>query len=184
MALAWVRGSVTVFFLQMSGYPGSGKSTLARELTKHTTAVILDHDIVKSSLMGALKGGISFKEAGKVSYDIEWSLVEFYLSQGHSVILDSPCLYTEMIDRGLCLAQKYKAKYKYIECYLNDYNEINRRLRERKRMISQIDEAPSEEALINTNEKAKKPSAGKILVIDTSRPMDTYIPSVVEYIKE
>lgn len=177
------RGSVTVFFLQMSGYPGSGKSTLARELTKHTTAVILDHDIVKSSLIESLKGDISFNDAGKASYDIEWSLVD-YLSQGHSVILDSPCLYTEMIDKGLALAQKLKAKYKYIECYLNDYKEINRRLRKRNRMASLIEEAPSEQALIKTNEKAKKPATGKILVIDTSKPINTYITRVVEYVKE
>jgi predicted kinase len=61
----------------MSGYPGSGKSTLARKVAEQTTAIILDHDIIKSS--------------------------------------HSPCLYSEMVDKGLNLSQKYTSKYKYVE---------------------------------------------------------------------
>lgn len=173
-----------MFFLQMSGYPGSGKSTLARLVAKETAAVILDHDIVKSVLMESLDGSIGFKEVGKVSYDIEWALIDFYLSQGHNVILDSPCLYSEMVDKGLILSQKHNAKYKYVECLLNNFEEINKRLKNRNRMISQIEQAPSEEALIKTIEMAKKPAEVSIHIVDTSKPLETYIDSVIEYVNE
>lgn len=173
-----------MFFLQMSSYPGSGKSTLAKIVAEHTTAIILDHDIVKSSLLESLNGIIDFKKVGKVSYDVEWALIDYYLAQGRNVILDSPCIYSEMIEKGLNLTQKYKAKYKYVECYLNDFKEINDRLKNRKRMISQIEQAPSEEALIETIKRSKKPSETKIHIVDTSRPIESYVDSVIRYINE
>jgi adenylate kinase family enzyme len=72
-----------VFFLQMSGFPGAGKSTLAREIGKRTGAVVIDHDVVKSALLHAIDDGtIDPKLAGKISYNIDWSLIEFQLSQG------------------------------------------------------------------------------------------------------
>lgn len=166
----------------MSGYPGSGKSSLARSIAKHTTAIILDHDIVKSSLMESLGANIGFKEVGKISYDVEWALIDFHLSQGHNVILDSPCLYSELIEKGMNLAQKYNVKYKYVECLLNDYDEINNRLRNREKMISQIEQVPSEEALLNTIKKAQKPANVRIHIVDSSKPIETYIKSVIEYL--
>ena len=126
-----------MFFVQMSGFPGSGKSTLSRQIAKRTEAVIIDHDIVKSSLLNSLEGApIDTKLAGKISYNIDWSLIEFQLSQGNNVVFDSPCLYEEMIEKGTALAKKYNVKYKYVECYLDDMNEKNLRLKNRKRMIS------------------------------------------------
>ena len=39
----------------MSGFPGSGKSTLSRIISNLTGAVIIDDDIVKSSLLKSLE---------------------------------------------------------------------------------------------------------------------------------
>ncbi|MGD6903385.1 AAA family ATPase [Bacillus infantis] len=145
-----------MFFVQMSGFPGSGKSTLSRQIAKRTGAVVIDHDIVKSALLHSIKGTpIDGKIAGNISYNIDWSLIDFNLSQGHHVIFDSPCLYEEMVDRGIDLAKKYKAKYKYVECYLNDINEVNYRLKNRERMISQIREVSSEEAFVFCKKKVQ-----------------------------
>ncbi|MBQ0741336.1 hypothetical protein J9332_44400, partial [Aquimarina celericrescens] len=77
---------------------------------------------------------VDAKAAGSISYDIEWALIDFHLSQGHSVILDSPCFYEEMLEKGQSLSKKHQANYKYIECYLEDFIEINRRLKTRQRM--------------------------------------------------
>lgn len=118
-----------MFFLQMSGFPGSGKSTLSRHLSKLTGAIIIDHDIVKSSLLKSLETNhIVADTVGKISYDIEWSLIDFHLSQGLSVIFDSPCFYTEMVEKGLALSKKHNVRYKYVECYLNNFKEIQIRL--------------------------------------------------------
>ncbi|SME04593.1 hypothetical protein BACERE00185_02381 [Bacillus mobilis] len=88
-----MRGEVNLFFLQMSGFPGSGKSTVSKYIAKLTGAVIVDHDVLKSALLQSLEmKGIESTIVGGVSYDIEWVLIDSYLEQGHSVILDSPCL--------------------------------------------------------------------------------------------
>lgn len=174
-----------MFFLQMSGFPGSGKSTLARFIAKSTGAIIIDHDIVKSALLESIEGtNIDFKVAGKISYHIDWSLIEFYLAQGHDVILDSPCLYSEMIDRGSALSKKYNAKYKYIECHLNDIHEINTRLKKRQRMISQIQDVSSEKHFHIAVNGSKKPSDSKYLVVDSGQPLENYMNDAIHYVNE
>ena len=173
-----------MFFVQMSGFPGSGKSVLSQEIAKQFGAIIVDHDIVKSALMNSIdETPIDPKLAGKISYNIDWSLVDFYFSQGHNVILDSPCLYDELIEKGLSLTEKYKVKYKYVECRLDDINEINRRLNERERMVSQITQAPSQEAFDYTLANSKKPSGYRTLTVNTRLPIESYLPEVIDYIK-
>jgi predicted kinase len=162
-----------MFFIQMSGFPGSGKSTLARQIAKKTGAVVIDHDIVKSALLHSITEiPIDAKLSGMISYNIDWSLIDFHLSQGHAVIFDSPCLYDEMVEKGTSLAKKYKVKYKYVECFVNDSKEINFRLKNRDRMISQIAEIYSEEAFQYTIHNSKKPSEYKCLMVDTRKPIE------------
>ncbi|HDR7613915.1 TPA: AAA family ATPase [Bacillus mycoides] len=174
-----------MFFVQMSGFPGSGKSTLARKIAKRTGAVIIDHDIVKTALLLSIaEAPIDVKLAGKISYNINWSLSEFHLSEGQAVIFDSPCLYEEMIEKGTDLSKKYNVKYKYIECYLDDSNEINFRLKNRDRMLSQIKEIQSEESFKYTIKNSKKPPEYKCLVVDTKQPLESYIREVMNYIHE
>lgn len=174
-----------MFFVQMSGFPGSGKSTLARQIAKRTEAVIIDHDIVKSSLLHSIDGApIDVKLAGKISYNIDWALIEFQLSQGNNVIFDSPCLYEEIIVKGMDLTEKYNVKYKYVECYLDDMNEINLRLKNRKRMISQIKEIKSVDAFKYTIENSGKPPKGKSLLVNTQQPIESYLQEVMNYINE
>ncbi|ASJ48804.1 AAA family ATPase [Bacillus cereus] len=174
-----------MFFVQMSGFPGSGKSTLSRQIAKRTGAIIIDHDIVKSALLNSIEEvSINANLAGKISYNIDWSLIEFYLSQGQAVIFDSPCLYEEMVKKGTDLSEKYNVKYKYVECYIDDMDEINFRLKNRERMISQIKEIMSEEDFKYTIENSKKPSEYKCLVVDTAQPLENYILDVIKYINE
>lgn len=174
-----------MFFVQMSGFPGSGKSTLAREIAKRTGAIIIDHDIVKTALLESIdEVEIDPKLAGKISYNIDWSLIESFLSQGQKVIFDSPCLYDEMITKGTALAKEYHVPYKYVECYLNDFNEINLRLKNRESKSSQIKEVKSKEGFQFTIENSKKPDNHWCLVVDTSNPLDSYIQEVLGYIMD
>lgn len=174
-----------MFFLQMSGFPGSGKSTLARRIAKETDAVIIDHDIVKSALLSSIdSNSVELNVAGKISYDIEWAMIDFHLSQGHSTILDSPCFYEEMVDRGIGLSVKHNCSYKYVECYLKDINEIQSRLKKRRRMISQIHNVASEKAFFEWVEKSKKPSEVECLRVDSSKPIESYIEEVILYINK
>jgi len=172
-----------MFFLQMSGFPGAGKSTLARQIGKRTGAIVIDHDIVKSALLKSLEArNVEARTTGSISYDIEWTLIDFHLSQGHSVIFDSPCFYQEMLEKGQGLSEKHQADYKYIECYLDDYIEINRRLKTRQRMISQIQEVESEEIFQASIHNSKRPQDTCFLKIDTSRSLQEYIEDVMNYL--
>jgi predicted kinase len=173
-----------MFFIQMSGFPGSGKSTLSKQIAKTTGAVLIDHDIVKSALLESIEDNMDNKLAGKISYNIDWSLIESHLSHGQNVIFDSPCLYDEMIIRGTHLCNKYNVRYKYVECYLDDINEINLRLRIRNSMISQIKEVISEEGFKHTINNSKKPANLKCLLVDTSMPLESYLQKVMDYINE
>lgn len=92
------------------------------------------------------KTSIDTKKAGAISYNIDWSLIEFQLSQDQNVIFDSPCLYEEMIEKWTDLSKNYNVRYKYVECYLNDFSEINIRSKNRERKISQIREIKNEKA--------------------------------------
>lgn len=172
-----------MFFLQMAGFPGSGKSTLAQELAKKTGAVIVDHDIVKSALIESLEThAVDTSTSGKISYGIDWSLIDFHLSLGHPVIFDSPCLYAEMLGKGMRLADKYGVKYKYVECYLNDFHEINNRLKNRDRKPSQIQEILSEKVFSVAVDSSEKPLNVEHLVVDSGQSLDSYINEVLEYI--
>ncbi|MGI2328929.1 AAA family ATPase [Planococcus sp. YIM B11945] len=173
-----------MFFLQMAGFPGSGKSTLARAIASKTGAVIVDHDIVKTALLESLQANeVNSDKAGKISYQIEWSLIGFHLAQGHSVIFDSPCLYEEMLGNGMRLAEQHNAKYKYVECYLPDFQEINRRLSERKRLASQIERAHSEESFAVYVNLSQKPLNVEHLVVDSGQALETYLDEVLSYIE-
>lgn len=178
-----------MFFLQMSGVPGSGKSTLARALAKQLNAIVLDHDIVKSAMLGSLEvDTMTMNEdhrwVGKVSYNVEWALVDFYLGQGWNVILDSPCLYAVMVEKGMQLAQKHRAAYKYVECILEDLQQIDNRLRTRTAMISQNREVTSEEAFTRAFAQSLHPQEHPYYQVDTSRPLESYLGDVLSYLSE
>ncbi len=168
----------------MSGFPGSGKSTLARLIAKHTGAIVIDHDIVKSALLESLEDNIDAKVAGKISYNIDWSLIDFHLSQGHDVIFDSPCLYPEMVEKGSSLSEKYNSKYKYVECYLNNFKEINNRLKIRERRVSQIQMVSSEDAFNEWVDKSIRPSKYNYFIVDSAQPIDSFIEDVIKYIND
>lgn len=174
-----------MFFLQMSGFPGSGKSTLTRQLASQTGAIIIDHDVSKTALLDIFSGtAISEKEIGRASYRTDWAFIEFQLSQGKSVIFDAPCLYAEMIENGINLAQKYEVSYKYIECYLNDFTEINHRLTNRKRLPSQIQQVDSESIFARALASNKKPDGHEWIRVDTGTEVKKYLHAALEYLAE
>lgn len=172
-----------MFFLQMAGFPGSGKSTLAQQIARRTGAVVVDHDVVKSALMESMEmHAVDIRTMGKISYEIDWSLIDFHLSLGHAVIFDSPCLYAEMLGKGMRLAEQYGVKYKYVECYLNNFQKINERLKKRNRKISQIQEVLSEKVFSVAVDSSEKPLNVEHLIIDSGNPLNSYIDEVLEYI--
>ncbi|KAF3141004.1 hypothetical protein TWF703_002511 [Orbilia oligospora] len=130
-------------FIQMSGAPGSGKSTMARMLGESIGAVVIDHDIIRSSL---LEANVPFDQAAKQAYQLQWALAQDIMKQGHSTIVDSTCNFEEVLERGSALAQQYGFVYWYVECKVQDIDLLDQRLCNRNALTSQrtgVDRPPA-----------------------------------------
>ncbi|KIL87809.1 hypothetical protein FAVG1_08688 [Fusarium avenaceum] len=122
--------------IQMSGAPGSGKSTVARLLRPNIDGIIIDHDVLRSSLLES--GIVSFDQAAKQAYHLQWAQAQDFISQGvGSVIIDSTCNYPEVLEQGISLAARHGYTYWYVECKVDDIDLLDRRMRGRQPMASQ-----------------------------------------------
>jgi predicted kinase len=101
----------------MAGLTGTGKSGLARALGRELGWPVIDKDVFKSRLLDA---GMPDKAAGRTSYDITLTVAEDLLvGQRLSVIVDTPALYPEVMDRATRIAETGGARLKVIYCTLD-----------------------------------------------------------------
>jgi predicted kinase len=167
-----------MFLLQMAGFPGCGKSTLAKEISKHIDVVVIDRDVIKSSM---IESGVDLDIVASASYDVVFSLCKYYLGINKNVIIDTPCFYDDSLNNGINIAIKYDAEYKYIECRVEDFEVVNNRLKSRKRSISQIP-STEKESFLGAMDKSKRPTKTDYLIVDSSLPIESYIQKVLNYI--
>ena len=165
----------------MSGAPGAGKSTTAKLLAQSIDGVVIDHDIIRSTI---LEHKISFREAAKLAYDLGWALAEDMIKQERSVIIDSACNYKEVLGQGTALAQQYGYDYWYVECKVDGVDLLDERLRKRVPLRSQrtgVDCPPCDASGICHNEHPRalfkrwiespcRPDGNVIIVDSTGRP--------------
>ena len=121
--------------VQLSGVPGSGKSALARSMAAATGLVVIDTDVLKSSLIGS---GVSVTAAGAVTYAAALALARDLLEQGRNVVLDSPCRYEALLDSGQAAARACGARYAFIELWVADWSVVLDRLDQRSARPSQV----------------------------------------------
>lgn len=174
----------------MSGVPGSGKTTIASAIARHTGAVIIDHDVTKTAL---LEAGVSAEVAGRASYEVLKALSRHLLSQGQSIIFDSPCFYQELLEHGQSLAAEFTAEYRYIECVLKDFGELDKRLKKRQSLRSQqlsINEPPidvpedaetGQQIFKKWHKEMQRPEAG-YLILDTSESIAVCVAKALAYL--
>ena len=121
--------------VQLSGVPGSGKSTLARSVAGATGFVVVDTDVLKSSV---LDSGVSIADAGRVTYAAALALAGDLLVQGRGVLLDSPCRYQELLDSGRQVARANGVRYAFVELWVRDWSAVLSRLDARSPRLSQV----------------------------------------------
>ncbi|MGW5364953.1 AAA family ATPase [Actinopolymorpha pittospori] len=157
----------------MAGQSGMGKSTIAGHLASHTGAAILDLDIMKST---ALDVGLEWDVAGRLAFELSWSLADSLLANGTSVILDSPCRFERIIEETNRIAQRRAAAYCFIECVMPDTDELRRRLRSRPRLRSQmVDVGVSSSDAPAQRTVAAQVRAGGVAVLDTKYPVSPWL---------
>lgn len=169
-----------MFLLQMAGFPGSGKSAIAQLIAKHTNSIVIDRDVIKSSM---LSSGIKDQLLADASYLVVFDLAAYYLSKGISVIIDTPCYYKETVDKGLELCKEYNSVYKYIECKVDSYEEIEKRIKTRKRLATQISEI-TRERYNNSLDKSVKPINIDTLVVNSTSDKHYDMDIVLNYINK
>ena len=121
--------------VQLSGVPGSGKSRLARSIAEATGFVVVDTDVLKSSIVGS---GVPVAAAGPVTYGAALALAQDLLEQGRTVVLDSPCRYRQLLDSGRRKAGALGVRYAFIELWVRDWSVVLGRLDERSPRVSQV----------------------------------------------
>ncbi|HEX4775015.1 MAG TPA: AAA family ATPase [Candidatus Saccharimonadales bacterium] len=121
----------------MSGAPGSGKTTLSRLLATSLNGVAIDHDLLKTFF---LDSALPFDQSGRLTYRLQWVLAADFLRQGHrAVVVDSPCNFAEILDRGAAVAREHGCAYRYVECRVavEDVALLDERIRGRAPLRSQ-----------------------------------------------
>ena len=121
--------------VQLSGVPGSGKSTIARSVAGATGFVVVDTDVLKSSIIDS---GVTIAAAGPVTYAAALALAEDLLEQGRGVLLDSPCRYQDLLDSGRQIAHADGVRYAFIELWVQDWSAVMARLDARSPRPSQV----------------------------------------------
>jgi predicted kinase len=166
------------FLLQMAGSTGCGKSTIAAAVGSATGAVVLDHDTTKSAIMAA---GVPHPPAGVASYEVLFDLARDILSQGHSVVIDSPSVYAIIPTRGMALATALVAEYYFVECLCPE-DVADPRVEFRHARPSQLSSAMrAAEVRESPQRHPHRPSDGTFIV-DTTQPLDECVASVLRYL--
>lgn len=178
-----------VFLVQMAGASGAGKSTLARAVARRTGAVVVDYDLVKTTV---LDSGVPIGASGPLSYALLRSVAGSLLEQGRAVFLDSGCFWRQCLTEGQALARRTACPYLYVECVLDDYAELDRRMRERPRLRSHRGgigvlppDLPGEgragiDVVRDWVEHQARPE--EPFLVDTSRRLDVCVRETVRYV--
>lgn len=104
----------------MVGLPGSGKSTKAKEIAKSTGAIITSLDSMCEEIAGSRKNwhenpDIFNNTMSRSIANIQNAMVEWYLKNGESVIVDNMNLKSRYVAFFQELSKKYGANIEFIK---------------------------------------------------------------------
>lgn len=104
----------------MVGLPGSGKSTKAKEIANETGAVITSLDSMREEIAGSRKNwhenpDIFNNTMSRSIANIQNAMVEWYLKNGESVIVDNMNLKSRYVSFFQELSEKYDVEIEFVK---------------------------------------------------------------------
>lgn len=162
-----------MMLVQMHGEPGSGKTALAKALGPRIPAIHLDKDVITSAMM---RVHIPKEVGGPASYDVLWDLSRGFLTQGYSVIVDSPAFWPVIEETGRGLAREVGALYFMIETQCGDTEELDRRLATRERLLS------NPQLRYEGQRPGTREPSRQRLILDSTKPVENLVELALEYL--
>ncbi len=159
--------------IQMHGDPGSGKSTLARAIGQALPAIVIDKDAIKSALM---RSGVDDAIVGGAAHEVARELAADLLEAGHSVVMDSPCGWPIIEEKGRELAYSFGAPWKMIELTC-PVDVIDHRLASRTARLSN----PTQREDWDARPGTYRPSCER-LIMDGTRPVHELVTNAIAYL--
>ena len=173
MSSVRTRESAPLLVVQMHGEPGSGKTALARALAPAIPAIHLDKDVISSAL---IRAGIAPELQGPGAYESLREVARSLMTQGYSVILDSPCFWPMNEDKGRALAAGFGATWAMIECKCPG-EVVEHRLATRERLESH----PRCRGEGSERPGMYEPTCER-LVLDSTRPVADLVAEAIRYL--
>lgn len=117
-----------MWLVAMRGFAGSGKSILARVLGRDLGWPLIDKDDIRDLLDGRTP------DPGRIAYDVMLNVARRQLTQGSSVICDSPLTYRGIYEQARRIADEAGATLAVVECVCPDDAVWRERIESRKRL--------------------------------------------------
>ena len=168
---------MSLFLLQMAGFPGSGKTEMSRAIGRKTGAAVIDKDVIMAA---AMRSGVVPENAGGLAYEAGFDLARSMLGNGLSVVLDTPAQFTIIRERGACIAEQAGGAYFIIECVVPDAV-ANARLASRQ-PAHELHPPSLEGVDVAYSRPGTSPLTEPHLTLDTTRPFDECLQDALEYL--
>lgn len=168
-----------MWLIMMKGLAASGKSTLSRGLSRHLGWPLIDKDDVKDLLDDHISA------AGGLAYDIMFNIARRQLSQGLSVICDSPLTGGMAYEHAQSIARETHASLAIVECSCSDESLWRQRINDRKALQLPTHHQTDWEAfqVVRRQHYAQEDDSITYahLVVDTVKSLQECLTEVVEW---
>jgi predicted kinase len=161
----------------MAGLPGTGKTALSRAVGRKTRAAVIDKDVIMSA---AESFGIKPESLGGLAYEVGYSLARSILTNGLSVVIDSPANFTRIRDEGRCIAAATGAAYRIIECVAP--SEVSETRITGREALHSLHPRTLEGQDLTYSRPGTSALSEPHLRLDTTRPFDDCLYDALEYI--